>query len=69
MTPGVHAHNIYNLALIPNLMEAEKFFPDKCPSLVIIMNIWFPESFIGVEKKSAIDDHNPNISSLELPPL
>ena len=49
-------------------MEAEKFFTDPCPSFAITMNIWFPDDFIGVEKKSAIDDHNTNSSSLELPP-
>ena len=48
-------------------MEAEKFVSDPYPTLVISMNIWFPEDFIEVVKKSVMDDQND--TSLWLPPL
>ena len=57
------------ILLIPNEMEAEKFFSGPYPSFIISINIWFPEDFIEVDKKSVTDDHDTNTSSLWLPPL
>ena len=56
------------ILLLPNIMEAEKFVSDPYPtsSLVISMNIWFPEDFVEVVKKSVVDDQND--ASLWLPP-